>query len=272
MSTDLRTIAPLANAVTTYQEAVADIHAILNTLSPEQWNMATPCPGWTVADIAAHVIDIETMAAGEPKADHTPDWDALPHVKSPSQQFTELGVDYRRGTTPEILLRNITESSANLLNYLADQPPIIKMPWSKSELSQDQFLLLRSFDIWVHEQDIRSAINSPGDLATNPARNAAHRMINSLPVIWGKKVGAPPGSELHFTLTGPGIEGSANIGVTWEGQAEFVDQVSDSATKVSMSWPGFFNAFAGRQSQSIAQPKSHGDLAEEFITQLVSTP
>ena len=272
MSRDLRTIATSTSATKTYQEAVADIQDVLNTLSPEQWNLATPCPGWTVADIAAHVIDIDSMASGLSKPDHTPDWDSLVHVKSPSQQFTELGVDYRRGTPPEVLLEQISSTSAHFLAYLEQQPEILKIPWSKSELTQDQFLLLRSFDIWVHEQDIRSAIDSPGNLATNPARNAAQRMINSLPMIWGKKVGAPVGSELKFSLNGPGIEGSTSIAALSEGRAEFVDRVSASATVVNMSWPAFFNAFAGRVSASTPEPLTQGELADELIAQLVSTP
>jgi hypothetical protein len=166
------------------------------------------------------------------------------------------------------------EVSEKLLEHLKQQPQIIKLPWSKNEISQDQFMSLRSFDIWIHEQDIRSAVNSPGDLATNPARSAAQRMINALPLIWGKKVGAPPGSEILFTLTGPGIEGSVRIAVNPEGHAEFVEQVSESADQVSMSWPDFVNAFAGRVpiSETLAASQIHGKLAELFTTQLASTP
>ncbi len=274
MPTDLRTVASLASPLETYQESISDIHAVLQKLTTDQWGLSTPCPGWSIADVSAHVIDLDAMAMGAPKPDHTPNWDQLVHVTSPFQQFTEVGVDFRRGTPPEVLLDQITEVSAQLVEHLGHSTAMIKVPWAKSELPLNQFLSMRSFDVWVHEQDIRSAIDSPGNLDTNPARNAARRMIGSLPLIWGKKVAAPAGFELSFTLTGPGIEGTVNIAVSSDGRAEFVDQVSESANRVSMSWPDFSHAFSGRvpASETIARSQTDGELAEVFITQLASTP
>jgi uncharacterized protein (TIGR03083 family) len=274
MSTDLRDVASLISPVATYQESIADTIAVLQNLTTEQWTLDTPCPGWSIADIAAHLIDLDSMAIGAPKPDHSPDWDTLPHVSSPFQQFTEVGVDQRRGTSPEELLRQLTEASNQLIEFLEHSTAMIKVPWAKSELPLDQFLSMRSFDVWVHEQDIRSAIQSPGNMNTNPARNAAQRMINSLPLIWGKKIAAPPGSELIFTLAGPGVEGTVNIAVSPEGRAEFVEQVGDSADRVTMSWPDFAHAFAGRVpvAESIARAQIDGELAKAFVAQLASTP
>lgn len=138
----------------------------------------------------------------------------------------------------------------------------------------DQFLSMRTFDIWTHEQDIRTAIDAPGNLGTNPARTAAKRIITTIPLIWGKKVGAPVGSALTVTLTGPDIAGSAHILVGPDGRAGFVDAPVPNATTVTMSWPDFFNAFSGRvpASESLAAAELSGDLAGEFIKKLPSTP
>lgn len=35
----------------------ADLLALLGGLSTEQWDAPTLCSGWTVRDVAAHVID-----------------------------------------------------------------------------------------------------------------------------------------------------------------------------------------------------------------------
>jgi len=106
----------------TYIEAVLEFYSTLNSLDAEQWNLPTPCPGWSVADIVAHTVDLDSMAAGEPAPAHEPDWDSLPHVKGPSNQFTERGVDYRRGTPPAALLEQMLTAANNLSDFLNTNP------------------------------------------------------------------------------------------------------------------------------------------------------
>ncbi len=48
----------------TYLEAVLDFYATLEPLTAEQWSLPTPCPGWSVADLVAHTIDLDSMAVG----------------------------------------------------------------------------------------------------------------------------------------------------------------------------------------------------------------
>ncbi len=274
MTSDLRSINSLANPVATYQESIRDISQLLEGLDESQWDLLTPCPGWTVADIVAHLIDLDAMAMGAPKPEHMPDWDSLPHVKGPANQFTELGVDYRRGTPPDVLLQQLNDTSSALVEFLQSNSPTIKVPWVKDEIPLDLFLSMRTFDAWAHEQDIRATINSPGNLGTNPARTTAQRMIAATPLIWGKKVGAPAGSALTVTLTGPDIEGSVHILVDPDGRAAFVDSEVTGATRITMSWPDFLNAYSGRvpASETLAAAVIDGELAEEFISQLPSTP
>lgn len=42
----------------------ADFVSLLLDLDPEDWQKPTPCPGWTVADVAAHVLAWEQLLAG----------------------------------------------------------------------------------------------------------------------------------------------------------------------------------------------------------------
>ena len=78
-----------------------------------------------MADLVAHTIDIDSMAVGEPAPDHEPNWDQLPHVKGPSNQFTERGVDFRRGTPPAALLEQMLSAANNLSDFLLTQSPTI---------------------------------------------------------------------------------------------------------------------------------------------------
>lgn len=274
MTNDLRSVAPSASALVTYQESMADIIEVLQGLEPTQWNLPTPCPGWSIADIAAHLIDLDMMAMGAATIDHEPDWDSLPHVKSPASQFTERGVDFRRGTPPDDLLDQLKSVAQELSGYVANNSITVRVPWSKGEISPEQFLAMRAFDVWVHEQDIRNSIDQPGNLGSNAALAAAQRMFASIPLIWGKKVQAPAGSSLTLTVTGPDVSGSLHVVVGSDGRATIVESLDSPDNSVTLSWPDFADAFTGRVPVEVtmSQATIQGDLAETFISSLASTP
>ena len=62
----------LTGLIEAWRASIYDIRDVASTLTEAQWRMATACPGWSVADVVAHVIDAESMIAGEPRADHEP--------------------------------------------------------------------------------------------------------------------------------------------------------------------------------------------------------
>src|SRR3546814_19796229 len=68
-------------------------------LTEEQWKTATGCPGWTVQDNVAHLVDYEASALGRPRPNHVPaGGDPL---KNPPGERNEGGVDARRGRSEE---------------------------------------------------------------------------------------------------------------------------------------------------------------------------
>jgi len=276
MTAELQEIKSDKDSINTYKEAMSDIIDLLSEIAPSQWQSPTPCPGWTVADIAAHLIDLDTGAITGTMVDHEPQWESLAHVTNAGSKFTERGVDFRRGTAPDALLDQLSETAQALVDHLKNNENEIglKLPWFKGEMSVEQFLSMRTFDIWVHEQDIRAALNIPGNLGSNPARASLQRMISALPFIWGKKVGAPPGSVLTLHLSGPEIQGSVGVVVNDDGRAELVHSHPDAENTVSMSWPSFSDSFCGRMGvgEMLACAELNGPLAEAFVTQLPSTP
>lgn len=40
-----------------------DLAAFLRTLTPQQWNAASLCEGWSVKDVVAHVVSYEELGA-----------------------------------------------------------------------------------------------------------------------------------------------------------------------------------------------------------------
>ncbi len=258
----------------TYLEAVLDFYATLNSLTAEQWPLPTTCPGWSVADIVAHAIDLDSMAAGEPAPDHEPNWDQLPHVKSPSNQFMERGVDYRRGTPPAALLQQMLTAANNLSDFLNTESPAFSVPWVKGEISKDEFLAMRTFDIWTHDQDVRTAVGIPTNLTSNPGKSAAKRMLGTLPFIWGKKMGIPSDESLKLIFTGPDFDGTLCVATDTEGKAAFVTEPTGEVTHIEIAWADFVNRYCGRvdTETTTARVTGSGPRVQEFINALTSTP
>src|SRR5688500_15098223 len=64
------------------------------SLSEDEWKRPTGCPGWSVQDSLAHLIDYEARALGRPGPEHTPG--DVSHTKNEMGVSNEVGVDYRR--------------------------------------------------------------------------------------------------------------------------------------------------------------------------------
>src|SRR3546814_20899871 len=63
-------------------------------LTEEQWKTAPGCPGWTVQDNVAHLVDYEASPLGRPRPKHVPAGGA--HLKNPLRARNEVGGDASR--------------------------------------------------------------------------------------------------------------------------------------------------------------------------------
>ena len=189
-----------------WREAMADFR---DAAARAEWRHPSVLPGWTVADVAAHVTWIERALSGLLDAAHEPDWETLPHVRDGFGRITEVPVDLRRSRTREEVLAEfdemVVEREAALRELRASNPGLVMSPLG-TMMPLDEMLAMRVFDTWVHEQDIRVAVGDPGHLGTAPAHVAAGRMRRALGFVWAKKVDAPVGATLEVSVTGPGVD------------------------------------------------------------------
>ena len=86
------------------------------------------------------------------------------------------------------------------------------------------FLAMRILDCWVHEQDIRRALDLPARTTGPAAAHTVDRLTRSLPMVVGKRAACPDGDAVAIELTGP-LERRFVCEVTG-GRAAFVDTPS----------------------------------------------
>ena len=214
-----------------------------------EWRHPSVLPGWTVADVVAHVTWIERSQLGLADPPHEPDWEALPHAREGFGRITEVPVDLRRSRTREEVLAEFDETMADrevaLRELRASNPGLVMNPLGRM-MPFDEVISMRVFDTWVHEQDIRVAVGDPGHLGTAPAHMAAGRMRRSLGFVWAKKVDAPVGATLQVTVTGPGVEFSDTVIRSEGGKGGPIGSVEDPTVALTMSFPGFVALTCGR--------------------------
>ena len=185
-----------------YAETLRASIDIGRELRPADWDRPTDCPGWSVRDQFSHLVGLERYLLGDPRPVHRmPD---LPHVVSEFDRFTELDVDVRRGRPgPEVLAelaetvsRRFTELGAAGLTLQTELPS----PFGVRPASL--VLPLRTFDCWVHEQDIRAAVGRPGGWSEAAAALSVAWIRRALPRTLAQAGALPAGAAVGLVVTG----------------------------------------------------------------------
>src|SRR5947209_18927186 len=95
-------------------ETWASISELCGDLTDDEWKRATGCPGWSVQDNVAHLIDFESFALGRPRPEHTLVGE-LPYLKNDMGKVNTVGVDARRRLPGATVLEEFREVTAERL-------------------------------------------------------------------------------------------------------------------------------------------------------------
>jgi uncharacterized protein (TIGR03083 family) len=187
------------------------IASLCSSLSDDDWELPTDCPGWSVRDVLSHIVGTERSLLGEtpPKApNHTP-----PHVKNPLGAANEAWVASRRSLPGRQVLGEFRDVTSRRLKDMRSWPPsrfeeIVPSP--VGNVPYREFMSVRVMDCWVHEQDIRVATGRRGHVDGPGARIALDRLSSALGFVVAKQAAAAEGTSVRFEVTG---EGSMNIDI-----------------------------------------------------------
>jgi uncharacterized protein (TIGR03083 family) len=173
-------------------------------LGPEDWERPTDCPGWSVRDQLSHTIGIERSLLGEPPPAFEGDQPA--YVRNPIGEMNEAWVAERRSRPGAQVLEEFEAVTGRRLAELRALPParFDVVGWSPiGQVPYREFMGVRVFDSWVHEQDIRHALGRSGGRGRSGEEATLRRVAETMPYVVGKKVAPPDGSSIVFEVTGP---------------------------------------------------------------------
>jgi uncharacterized protein (TIGR03083 family) len=246
-----------------------------DSLTDDEWKRPTPCPGWPVSAQYAHVIGTESMLLGRPNPVADPG--RPEHVRNDIGGFNEVWVVALDAEPRSEVMARLAEVSDARKRALADmdENAFSQPSWTPiGQADYRRFMQIRVFDCWIHEQDIRDAVGRPGHESGPVAEQSVDEIMRAIGFLVGKKAGAPDGSSVRITLTGP-VERTVDVAVV-DGRAKAVDAL-DGPPTASVELPSsvFTRLAAGRVSPDavIDRVTLSGDvgLASRVIDNLAFT-
>ena len=147
---------------------------LLSGLSEQQWQAATPLPGWCVHNVVAHIVGTESMLQGLNAPDADVDLTTLDHVRNGVGAANETWVRHLSAESGADLHQRFRTLTADRRKRLTEMSVD---DWNAPTLtpvgpdSYGRFMRVRVFDCWMHEHDIRDALDEPASDAdlTGPA-------------------------------------------------------------------------------------------------------
>ncbi|MFI5803448.1 maleylpyruvate isomerase family mycothiol-dependent enzyme [Streptomyces sp. NPDC051561] len=262
-----------------WTHSIEAISELVKPLVEGEWNRRTPCPGWSVRDLVSHVIGSECEMLGDPRPIHTLPSDLF-HPTTDLARYLEVQVDVRRHhTAPEMtseLEYTIIRRARQLRNETRDPETLIRSPLGGRQLSLELALRLRAFDVWVHEQDLRTTFHQPGNLDSPGAYVTRDHLLGALPKVVAKDAGAPPNSAVVFDVHGP-VEFLRTVRVDDQGRGTIDGTPSlGPLVTIALDWETFYRLACGRVRYGAVadQIKIEGDqdLADAILRNFAVTP
>jgi uncharacterized protein (TIGR03083 family) len=261
--------------VDVWWQAINDFTDLLEELPAEDWSTPTDLPGWDVKAVASHIAHLEGILAGGPE--ETADVGEPPHVTGLMGLYTEVGVVTRRTASPDAIINEIRASATARHTALITDPPTDAagkpepifggVPWDWRTLLRN-----RPLDVWMHEQDIRRAVDRPGGMDSAAARHTAEYLAESLGFVLAKRVGAEAGTTAVLELEGSDPFAFA---VTDARRGErLAAPPTDPSVLLRMDREAFIRLAGGRCEPEPGTLAVDGDeaLAARIIDALATTP
>ena len=185
---------------------------LLSGLTDDQWATPTVCPGWTVKDVALHVLGVDLgnlsvqrdgfvdASTAGPRGD---EWEALVAFVA---DLNETWVRAARRLSPRLLCELLAVTGEMIAAYfgtldlLAMGHPV---SWAGPHPAPVWLHVAREYtERWVHQQQIRAALGLPGFDDPTYVAPVLSTFVHALPHTL-RHSGAAPGTRVRLTISGP---------------------------------------------------------------------
>jgi uncharacterized protein (TIGR03083 family) len=185
---------------------------LLADLSPADWETPTICPGWSVKDVTAHLLDddIGRLSWGRdgyvnPAFAAGLDVTTLPGLVNAIDRQNAVWVTGARRISPRLLIEllaltgELTEAYFSSLDMTAVGMPV---DWAGPEPAPVWLDVAREYtERWMHQQHIRDAVGKPGLKEKRWFAPVLDAFVRGLPRVL-RDAPVPDGAALRLTIAG----------------------------------------------------------------------
>ncbi len=182
---------------------------LLQSLSPGDWNRETICVGWSVKDVASHLLDTSLRTIATYRDAYSPP--DIPNIQSYRDlvgYLNQLNNDWVRATrrlSPALLTDWLDQAGrdadALVMALPPDEPAIFSVAWAGQDKSPNWFHQAREYtERWHHQQQIRLAVGQTAALETEVLyQPLLDTFMRALPFAY-RDTPAVTGTLLQFTV------------------------------------------------------------------------
>ena len=179
-----------------------DLDELVSGISPDQWRLQTPAPGWTIAHQVSHLASSAALAAL-----------AATDAAAFAARRAELGSDFNgtieagaaefADSPPGQLLAHWRDTRHSLQDALAAVPAGQRVPWIVTPLSPATLASIRLMELFGHGQDIADALGVERT-PTNRIAGVARLGVRTRDYAFLARGLTPPAGEFLVKLGAPG--------------------------------------------------------------------
>ena len=192
---------PPLSALSAFITTGAELADLLETLADDDWTRRTPVEGVTVRDLVEHLVGVERYVLGQ--------LGRRPRLEAPRREdhwslATFLATDMRDEPGSSVA----TTWWSTLLDVVAasrELGPDHEVTYHHLAGSLRGLLVVRTFELWTHGDDIRQAVGRPFNLLDEDRMSLmVEQLMRVLPLGLALSDISRPGCTARINLTGSG--------------------------------------------------------------------
>ena len=191
-----------------FPEERAELLQLLTQLSEDEWQLPTVCEGWSVKDVAAHLLgdDVGLLSrTPEFKFQSSDEFAGWEELLAFINQANELWVQACRRMSPSLICKFLEftgQETYQLFTTLDLFATGASVDWAGPDPAPIWFDLAREYtERWMHQQHIRDAVSQPGLKNRHFLAPLLETFTRALPYTF-REVAAEPGTVLKLTISG----------------------------------------------------------------------
>jgi uncharacterized protein (TIGR03083 family) len=195
-----------------FQPERASLLELLASLSAEQWQAPTVCPGWSVKDVALHLLgdDIGLLSRhrdGVAPADASREPGGFQELVAFLDRLNQAWVEAARRISPRLLCELLAFTGEATWRYLASLDPLAveaRVSWVGPDPVPNWLDVAREYtERWTHQQQIRDAVGVPGLKEPAFLAPVLATFVHALPRTFAGAP-APAGTTVEVAVGGQG--------------------------------------------------------------------